>query len=228
MTARKRRKYAAPPRTPAVRVLARSGYNGYVAYGGMTAPDRIVVKMDYAQFNRVNSGSLTYATQIYRGNSIHDPDLTGVGHQPLSSDQWAQFYEYYRVVASWIEVKLVNNSTTPALCVLIPSEEGAVIDSGNPDTYVEAPYSKRVYLGGTSGTNSATLSNYMTTAQVLGIRNTDSGFDEAAPFGSNPSTAAGWFWHIMCAVRTGLPDVEIHTRVIYTVELLKRKQLAQS
>lgn len=222
---RKKRKVAS---TPASRILIRSGYPGYVAYGGNTAPDRAVVKMDYSQFNRLNSGSVTFATQIFRGNSIFDPDLSGVGHQPLSSDQWANLYEYYRVVASWIEVRAVNNSTNPAILVLLPSEEGATIDSGNPDTYVEAANSKYIYLGGSSGNNTGKLIGYMTTARALGIRKTDSGFDEAAPFGSNPSTAAGWFWHINAAVRSGLPDVEIHTRIIYTVELLKRKQLAQS
>jgi len=72
------------------------------------------------------------------------------------------------------------------------------------------------------------LMSYKTTAQMLGIRRLDSGFDEAALFGNNPSAASAWFWHVYVATRINQPNVEIHTTLTYTVELLKRKQLTAS
>lgn len=36
---------------------------------------------------------------IFKVNSLFDPDLTGVGHQPRGLDQWAAFYRQYKVHA---------------------------------------------------------------------------------------------------------------------------------
>lgn len=41
----------------------------------------------------------------FRANGIYDPDVTGVGHQPLGRDQWETFYNHYRVVESRITVQ---------------------------------------------------------------------------------------------------------------------------
>ncbi len=36
----------------------------------------------------------------FRANSIYDPDYSGVGHQPLGRDQFANIYNYYVVLRS--------------------------------------------------------------------------------------------------------------------------------
>lgn len=185
--------------------------------------------MTYSTFLSLSSGSLTYANYIFRGNSIFDPDQTGVGHQALAHDQWATLYEYYRVLSSGIEVQACNTDTgEPVLIAVLPTEESTVIDSGNPDTYTESPYCKYKYMNIRGGIDTTKISHWMNTARILGVRKFDSGFDEAAPFGSNPSTGAQWFWHVLAAVRTGLPSIEVHVKITYTVEMLKRKQLTAS
>lgn len=40
----------------------------------------------------------------FRTNSLQDPDLTGVGHQPMFRDEMAQKYSYYTVIQSYIKV----------------------------------------------------------------------------------------------------------------------------
>lgn len=215
-------------KNPAQRVIARNVGPQYVAYSGLTAPDRTIVKMTYAQFNQLTSG-VSFASQIYRGNSIFDPDLTGVGHQALAHDQWATLYEFYRVLSSSIEVYATSQDTVdPCLVVVVPSEESTVIDAGNPDTYVESPYSKHAYLSVRGGTDHCRIYSWMNTARILGVRKFDSGFDEAAAFGANPTTGAQWFWHVLVATRVNQPNVEIHVKITYTVEMLKRKQLTAS
>jgi len=188
-----------------------------------------VVKLAYAQFNQLTSGANLFANQIYRGNSIFDPDLTGVGHQALGHDQWATLYEAYRVLSSTITVTATSQDTAePLLLVVVPTEEGSIIDSGNPDTYCESPNARHRYLAVRVGMDSSTINHSMTTAQMLGIRRLDSGFDEAALFGSNPSSNASWYWHVYCGVRSGTPNLEVHVKITYTVEMLKRKQLTSS
>jgi hypothetical protein len=44
----------------------------------------------------------------YASNSIFDPNLTATGHQPLSHDQWSQFYQHYLVMGSKITIKVLN------------------------------------------------------------------------------------------------------------------------
>lgn len=216
-------------RNPVSRVYAASNYAGTVAYSGVTAPDRTIVKMKYSQFNQLTAAVNPFAVQIYRGNSIFDPDQTGIGHQALGHDQWANLYEAYRVLSSSIIVYFTSqDSVDSQLVVICPSEESSTIDSGNPDTYCETPYSKHSYISVRGGQDKATLMSSMTTAQMLGIRRLDSGFDEAALFGNNPSAGASWFWHVYVATRTNQPNAEIHTTITYTVELLKRKQLTAS
>lgn len=228
----KRRRYAGPSNI--VRYVPRplgARPRASTAMVGDTVPDRTMVKMAYAQFYSLSPGSGNYSLQVMRGNSIHDPDLTGVGHQPYGHDQWAQFYEYYRVVASKIEVMATCTDTAePVLLIVTPSEDSTVIDGGNPDTYAETPYSKSKYLAVRGGQDSCTMVSYMPTQKVLGVHTIISGYDEAAAFGSNPSTGAAWFWHVMAVTRSGLgtPALETQIKVTYYVELLKRKQLTAS
>lgn len=40
------------------------------------------------------------ASHVYNLANINDPDYTGVGHQPAFHDQWATYYQKYRVIAA--------------------------------------------------------------------------------------------------------------------------------
>ena len=86
-------------------------------------------------------------------NDIHDPNKTGVGHQPYGHDQWVAFYNRYKVTS--VEVKLewvgVNAPSNLNGCwkLLNPSEfpGGAGITSGlQTFEYKERPRSGCVRL----------------------------------------------------------------------------------
>jgi hypothetical protein len=48
--------------------------------------------------------------QIFRMNSIFDPDQTGTGHQPMMRDLWASQYDYYTVISCQYQIKMFNCS----------------------------------------------------------------------------------------------------------------------
>lgn len=77
-------------------------------------PNSKLVKLRYVEHVTLNSDN--FADSIiehrFRANSIFDPNLTAAGHQPMGSDQWAQFYQYYCVIGAKFTARYVPTSAT--------------------------------------------------------------------------------------------------------------------
>ncbi|AXH75925.1 MAG: putative capsid protein [Cressdnaviricota sp.] len=65
-------------------------------------PSTKVVTLRYCQDVTIDGTIGGPGTYQFRANSIFDPDYTGVGHQPLGRDQWAQYYDHYIVIGAKI------------------------------------------------------------------------------------------------------------------------------
>lgn len=68
------------------------------------------VRLSYADNFRHDVNYGNPARQVFRTNSIFDPDFTGTGHQPHCRDLWASMYDYYTVLACDIELHFYNGS----------------------------------------------------------------------------------------------------------------------
>jgi len=67
------------------------------------------VRLSYADaYNLTVSGSAGYTSRVYSTVSIYDPDVTGVGHQPIMRDLWSSQYDYYTVMAFHYHIELYN------------------------------------------------------------------------------------------------------------------------
>lgn len=69
------------------------------------------VRLTYADNWRHDVTYGSSNVQVFRTNSIYDPDYTGTGHQPLMRDLWASQYDYYTVLACDYEITLYNGGT---------------------------------------------------------------------------------------------------------------------
>ena len=122
-------------------------------------------------------------------NSIHDPDYETGGHQPLGHDQWATFYNSYRVRGIRYDVTFSNNGTTePCYGVVLNKNQNTTVTSS--DTLYERPNTKILNMGiEGSGQSTRRVTGYHNCAQVLGLKRIQYTTEKAtsATFGTNPS-----------------------------------------
>jgi len=72
-------------------------------------PSQIKCIMRYSQVVTLNPGYALIARQVFRCNSIYDPDYSGLGHQPYGHDQYQSLYNQYQVLESVITMTPVSN-----------------------------------------------------------------------------------------------------------------------
>lgn len=79
-------------------------------------PNTKTVALRYVENITLDGGSGSTAVNVFRVNSIYDPNYTGVGHQPMFRDNYAAIYEDYRVNYSTITMVALGthvvNTTT--------------------------------------------------------------------------------------------------------------------
>ncbi len=79
-------------------------------------PDRLRVWLKFTDNTAwSNTGTIT---QVYRTNSVFDPNFTGAGGQPRYFDQWAAMFGSYCVLHCDVRHELVNTSTTVPFTVV--------------------------------------------------------------------------------------------------------------
>lgn len=57
----------------------------------------------------VTSGILT--SNVFRANSLYDPDYSQTGHSPMSFNQWAALFNHYVVTGSRIKATLLSDTS---------------------------------------------------------------------------------------------------------------------
>lgn len=71
-----------------------------VSYASLVK-EKVITVLQYVDTKTIAPASGA-AHHVFRLNSIFDPDVTGVGHQPAYHDQWSALYNKYRVLsATW-------------------------------------------------------------------------------------------------------------------------------
>jgi len=80
------------------RMFKRNPQKKYTAVIQQTGrPQRMIAKLVYFTSGQLANALGVYQNQQMNLNSLYDPDRSGVGHQPLGRDQWATWYNRYRV-----------------------------------------------------------------------------------------------------------------------------------
>lgn len=183
--------------------------------------------MRYCQQVGLAVTSGTVATQVFRANSIYDPDVTGVGHQPLGHDEWAVLYNNYKVKSARITITAGNNHDSVTPVISVTRTDSTVGSTGNMASICEQPNTKWMTLSnGDAGPSVKSLTmGYVGRKQYPNLR----GDDTLRPaFGSDPAEGCYWVVQMQGIQGTESVTVPLLVKIDYIVELSVPKILTQS
>lgn len=192
-------------------------------------PKNKIIKLRYATIVGLNAATGAAAGHSFRANSIYDPDNTGIGHQPLGHDQWALFYNHYRVLGAKITINFASSGAGHSMvagCFLdddasgpTPFDNEGIIEKGG----------KYRVMDDAGGPGNRTIVCKYSAKKFHNASNVKDRDDLKAAFGSNPSEMAYfvlWAQALNTAVDPGV--VYCNVKIDYIVSLEEAKDLAQS
>lgn len=187
-----------------------------------------VAKLPYYDQNNFTTGIVLAGGYVFTANGLYDPNITGVGHQPMGFDQMMLFYEHYTVTASKITVNFYNNDVDDAVIV------GVLVA---PDATVETVFSKlnengmlkKHWLtpsGGTDPKCSITLAANI--SKINGKKDVKSEDDFRGDVAANPAEQS--FFHLFAYNQTTTNTVNVVFEVMieYTAIFTEPRKMTQS
>lgn len=181
------------------------------------------VRMKYADIEELVGTSLSYATRVYRGNSIYDPDYSGTTQNSCAMySTWANLYNRYNVSACSIRVTFQATTNVPLWCYVYAYN--SVSAPVAPPDWQDLPGCKKVLLQGMSAGNatSKTIKMYRRSRTIHGMSYLDP--DAGAVMAGSPTIQ----WFYLIAIETfdasvG-PHCLINVELIYKTRFSGRKQ----
>lgn len=203
------RKYA---RTGAKKYARKSRYRKPRAPGKTLAlrqkwfnPDgqRIMLRFTYTDtgFSRTLAAGTAWAGDyVFRGNGPYDPDLTGVGVQPYSYDQYlgAALYTNYHTKSSSIRIYFHPETNYAGIrrlhAMLIPTRQGSLLLT-DPSDLRMMPFAKETtYDGETESTRGAKMKSYSSGSKIYPEFGSNS-YSYSAVYNGTPGSP--WYWHVI-------------------------------
>lgn len=187
-------------------------------------PDFAYVELTYADTVNLASGVVGYLEHTFSLNNLFDPDVTGVGHQPLGRDEYAELYTRYHVEEAKYEVWVNNNGTAQLAVGCCATRQSNAFPSRteafeHPTSIIKMLAQRNlengVYMTGTI--NLRDFDRYATNDLEYG-----------AQMGTSPSKQT--FLKIFCAdLASGVSlDCNFIVRITYKAKVFERKNLTQS
>jgi len=145
---------------------------------GVGFPDSMVATIRYNDKYSLSGSGATAGRQIMSLNNLHDPDVTGFGHQPITYDQFAGIYSNFVVVGARIDVQFSTGTATGSGSTAGPFVVGISGNSQNSfstvaSDLVEQPRAVTNFLGRDSGTSVCKLALTYAPKPCLGLSSSD-------------------------------------------------------
>jgi len=195
-------------------------------------PDRSRVRLKYVE--KVLIGNIGQS-QVWSGNGLFDPNVTGTGSQPYNFDDWAVQYNRYRCYGSTLKTWCVGFSATypttqfsfmigPRHTTTSVISTQAVLNDAWAAPYMTIRSESQLNAGYTPLNNSCKKS--MTTAKFLGLSQTEQMSDQYQAL-TTSQPAHQWYWHtsILAADAASNITAYLYVELTYDVEFFDRVEL---
>lgn len=196
---------------------------GYSDYG---FPDKFKTKLRYCESGYWDAAAGTSNSNTFRMNSVYDPNLSGIGHQPMYHDTLALIYGKYRVTKAVITVKFAAVNA-PALAALNYGPTVVGLVCSNSSSFVSTTVDQRMEQNDNSTKILQSKGGYN---EVVTCRQTfypgrdlgngtidDSG---AGSFGNNPAQV--YHCHAFKIDQNIATSIQYYTTIEYEVECFQR------
>jgi len=131
----------------------------YTLPRGFIAPDRVITTLCFVDVSHgsLNSAGNKVASYRYRPTNAFDVDPTLGGTTIAGFNEWASFYNYYRVLGYTMEVKIANADSFGLTVYSIPlnTDPGAAPSLATVESYQMNPFIKTKYISAKGGLDEA-------------------------------------------------------------------------
>ncbi len=196
-------------------------------------PNKNLVRLRYVTSVQIDPATGLAGDHVFSANNIHDPDFSGIGHQPYGHDTLQTLYDNYIVVGSKITAEFSMPGTTTSTydaAVGISLEDDAVTTT-LPQLWMEQPKSHWKTIGRADGGKPrAKVVKKFGCKKFFGVKNIGDVQDRyGAQFGTGPAEQA-WYHLIVAPINTSddIQSVNVLVTIEYMVLCTELKDLAQS
>lgn len=200
--------------------------------GGTLWPERMFTKLKYTEILAFTSTAGAITDNVYKANSLFDPNNTGTGHQPLGYDQISVWYARYRVFGSKITLRCyqtgtgTQNALTGTVSIL-SSSSATPSSVGTTIAERDAGVTRTVGAGGStlnvlSASARAGTPRGETPAKVRNDPNYEAGI------GADPTTLTYWLVYYSTADQATTSVCNMNIDIEFDCEFFSRIQPAQS
>lgn len=175
------------------------------------------------------------SSQVFRLNSIYDPNFTGAGHQPYGHDQLALIYKQYKVHGVHIHIELLDPSED-GMCgvfqVVTPQNAAQPTISGQVGQIVaESPFTVLRNIND-SGKQRVVYSQYLPMSRIIGLTplqfKASSGAPYSAVFGTNPQDSPYLRIAVGSNRGTSGATMVVQCRLTYYTQCFERVRMTDS
>lgn len=199
------------------------------------APKTRLVKLRYSDaISLVPTAGGVAGTHYFSCNGMYDPDITGVGHQPLGFDQYMSMYDHYTVISSRITVIAAARGTAAGeagiAAVYLNDNTSNVIAPNHISAYLEQPgCSFKPLALREAGNSIVTVVRKFNAKKDLGVSKPLSAPEVRGSVSSNPAEQS--YFQLLAGpidVTGTMSTINCVVTIDYVAVLTEPKDLAQS
>ncbi len=191
-------------------------------------PNSKLVKLRYSDTFPLDPSAATAAHYLFSANGIYDPNITGIGHQPMGFDEWMTFYDHYKVLGSKCTITFQNQGATLAsnvVCGIYLNDDTS--SSVNITDMIEQRDTNWRFIEPIGGNSTINVTKGFSARKSLGSK-----FTTAEAVGSaltNPAEQSFFdVWAASSDATVNPPIIQCVAVIEYTVRLSERRTLTPS